>query len=94
MIVPAGERTTEQEMQPAIIAYLMTRSYGWSPYRDIFLSLPRYIQLTPGDREASNSRAGELKCWMIARNAYRSGERSGLFVKKDGGLQLVCKIRK
>lgn len=94
MIVPAGERSTEKEIEVALIAYLMTRAYGWSSYKDIFFNLRSYIQFTPGDLEMSRSRAAEKKWHMIVRNAYRTGTRDKLIVKADGGLQLVCKIRK
>jgi hypothetical protein len=99
MIVPDGDKTTEKEMAFAIEAYLTTRAYGWAPYLrpqsdGIFFNVQRFIQLTPADREPSNSRAAEKKYHMIIRNAYRYGERHGLFVKKDGGLQLASRAKK
>jgi hypothetical protein len=96
MIVPEGPQTVESEMRLAIVAFLTTCAYGWAPYtgsRGLFFNIDRFIRLTPIDREMSRSRPNEKKYHMIIRNAYRSGMRDGLFVKKDGGLQLASRVK-
>ena len=98
MIIPAGDQTNEPEMKLAVVAFLTTCAYGEAPFmgsRGLFFNLPSYIQLTPADREMSRSRPTEQKWFAIVRNVYRSGIRSGLFVKRrGGGLQLAVKVRK
>jgi hypothetical protein len=97
MIIPAGDQTTEKEMEFAVVAFLMTCAYGESPFkgsRGLFFNLPSYIQLTPLDREMSRSRPAEQKWHAIVRNVYRSGIRDGLFVpRRGGGLQLASRVR-
>lgn len=98
MIYPAGERTTEKEMELAVIAFLSTCAYGEAPFygsAGLFFNLPHFIRLTPFDREVSRSRPAEQKWYAIVRNVYRSGIRDGLFVKRrGGGLQLASRVRK
>lgn len=98
MIIPAGEKTTENEMVNAIVAFLRTRPYGEAPFvgsSGLFFNLPSFIKLTPADREMSRSRPTEQKWWAMVRNAYRSGIRDGVLVKRPGGgLQLAARARK
>ena len=100
MIIPAGERTTEHEMEAAIVAFLTTCAYGEAPFNrkkpnNLFFGVQQCIQLTPKDREVSTSRDAEQKWHMTVRNVYRSGIRHGLFVKlRGGGLKLASKVKK
>jgi hypothetical protein len=98
MIVPAGEQTTEAEMQLAVVSFLLTCPYGEAPFvgsNGLFFNLPRFIKLTPIDREVSRSRPNEQKWHAIVRNVYRTGIRNGLFVKRrGGGLQLASRVKK
>ena len=97
-IIPAGDQTTEDEMVNAIVAFLRTCAYGEAPFHGVtglFFNLPKFIQLTPRDREMQRKRPTEQKWFAMVRNAYRSGIRDGVLVKRrGGGLQLAARARK
>jgi len=94
MIIPAGDQSTESEIELAVIAYLRTCAYGEASFKALFFNLPSHIKLTPIDREVSRSRPAEMKWHAIVRNVYRSGIRDGLFVKRrGGGLQLASRVK-
>jgi hypothetical protein len=98
IIYPKDDQSTEGEIELAVIAFLKTCAYGEAPFvgsRGLFFNLPRFIRLTPKDKEPSRSRPAEMKWHAIVRNVYRSGIRDGLFVKRrGGGLQLASRVKK
>ena len=97
VIIPAGDQSTEGEVKWAVLNFLETCAYGEAPFvgsRGLFFNVPKYIKLTPIDREVSRSRDAEMKYYEIIRNVYRTGIREGLFVKRKGvGLQLASRVK-
>jgi hypothetical protein len=64
MIIPAGERTNEKEMELAIITYLMTCPYGFANYKGgadggLFFNLRRYASIRAA-RAVAGSKGGTV----------------------------------
>ena len=101
MIIPAGERATEAELTLALIEFLGTQAYGEAAFKTIFFNLPKYIQLSPADKEVARERDAERKWHGLVRNIGAhanqpgNGIHDGLLVKRrGGGYQLASRAKR
>jgi hypothetical protein len=86
MIIPAGDRSTEQEITLAVIACLH-RTIGEASMKYLRAWLHSQIKLTDADREVSEERPSELKWHTVLRNIKAHAKQPGNAIC-DG--KLVC----
>ena len=65
--MPNLKRTTESELYPAVISYL-TDAGGEATISSIRRAIPRYVSLSPADRQPSPTRPGEELWEQLVRN--------------------------